>query len=218
MKESFSHLKDFIYLWIYTKRYKDIIISDNESKWSKKLSLLRSEEYKLSRSFLRKSLSNLFNIDPLNIPIIAKPNTSPELPREYGYVSLSHCNDAFLVGWSKKKIGIDIENNNRTLNSSKLVKRLFTENEKNNFYSKGFDNNKLILPFWTIKESAVKWDRSSIFSNLKNWEINLHKNKILNLQKNISLDFETLKYKKWVISSATQKTLLTRSNFLCVMD
>ena len=146
-------IKDFIHLWIYTKKTQEIIISDEELEWSKKLSSYRTKEYQESRSLLRKSLSLLFNIDPLNVPVVAEPNRPPELIKEYGFVSLSHCNGAFLVGWSKNKLGIDIENKYRKLNGNKLFNKIFTDNEKNSLTEKCLDNKNQILTSWTMKFS-----------------------------------------------------------------
>ena len=98
MNSSNYKTKDFVHLWLYTGKNESIIISEKKIKWANNLSSLRAEEYKHSGSFLRKFLSLIFDLDPLNIPIIAKLGRSLELPKEYGYVGLRHCNDPFLIG------------------------------------------------------------------------------------------------------------------------
>ena len=216
MTKSFSEIGDFIHLWIYTKKNKKLIISNNELNWSKNLNIFRSEEYKQARGFLRQSLSNLFNLNPLDIPLHAMPNKAPSLVETLGFVSISHCNDAYLIGWSKNKIGIDIENKNRQIKNDKIFEKIFTKNEKKIFLSDAIKSSENLIRYWTLKESAIKWQRSSIYKELKNWEIESNKKKIFNLKNNIRLDIETINYKNWIVSTATQKlNNNSRSNYLC---
>ena len=113
-----------LYLWIYQKStLQKNLISEKELKWSKNLSESRSKEYILSRGLMRYSFSKLFKIKPLLIPLKSKPGLAPTLPKDFGYVSLSHCKDAILLSWYHKKIGIDIERRDRVI--SKNLKNLF---------------------------------------------------------------------------------------------
>ena len=63
-----------------------------EIKTAKKLSGFRSKLFLESRAYLRKSLSTIFDLDPLEIPINANPGEPPKLPSGMGNISLSHCN------------------------------------------------------------------------------------------------------------------------------
>lgn len=218
MAKSLSEIGDFIHLWIYTKKNEKLIISKNEFKWAKNLNNFRAQEYSQARGFLRQSLSDLFDLNPLDIPLYSMPNKAPVLLKNFGFVSLSHCKDAFLIGWSKDKIGIDIENKNRTLKNNKIYEKLFTKNEKKEFITENDRSSEKLISYWTLKESAIKWQRSSIFKELKNWEIDRDNMKISNYKKNIRLNIETIKYKKWIISTATEKTNNSRSNCLCIIN
>ena len=64
---------------------------------------IRANIYLESRAYIRQSLGNLFNLDPLEIPLTANPGEPPKLPNGMGYLSLSHCNDAIVIAWHKKK-------------------------------------------------------------------------------------------------------------------
>ena len=79
-----------------------------EIKTAKKLTSSRSKIFLETRAYLRKSLSKLFDLDPLKIPINAYPGEPPSLPSGMGNISLSHCKDAITIVWHKGKIGIDI--------------------------------------------------------------------------------------------------------------
>ena len=194
---------EFIHLWIYEKSIHNILITKNESKWASNLSESRSQEYKLSRSLMRKSLSELFNLDPLSIPLDSKPGIAPQLPRKYGYVSLSHCKDAILVGWSKNQIGIDIERRDRKIKNSLKKFFNFPKEKIEDFH---FENeNDFFLSLWTAKESAIKWERSSIFSDFKNWNIENEFNIMRNKKTNISLELKNFLLKKWIISAVVKK-------------
>ena len=48
-------------------------------------------------------------LDPLKIPLKADPGKPPLLEKGWGHISMSHCSDALLVGWSLEKIGVDLE-------------------------------------------------------------------------------------------------------------
>ena len=82
-----------------------------ELKTAKNLTSSRSKIFLETRAYLRQSLSTLFDLDPLEIPIKAQPGEPPSLPSDMGNISLSHCKDAITIVWHKSKIGIDIDGN-----------------------------------------------------------------------------------------------------------
>ena len=104
-----------------------------EIKTAKNLSSSRSKVFLETRAYLRRSLSTLFDLDPLEIPINANPGEPPSLPSGMGNISLSHYRDAITIVWHKSKIGIDIERTDRNFNHIKLAEKYF------------FHTNKLIL-------------------------------------------------------------------------
>jgi len=96
-----------------------------EMKTAKTLTNSRSKIFLETRGYLRQSLSTLFDLDPLEIPINAHPGEPPSLPSGMGNISLSHCKDAITIVWHKGKIGIDIEITDRDFNYLKFSKNIF---------------------------------------------------------------------------------------------
>ena len=86
-----------------------------EIKTARTLTSSRSKVFLETRAYLRQSLSTLFGLDPIKIPINALPGEPPSLPSGMGNISLSHCKDAIIIVWHKSKIGIDIERKDRDL-------------------------------------------------------------------------------------------------------
>ena len=92
-----------------------------EIKTAKKLTSSRSKIFLETRAYLRQSLSTVFNLNPLEIPINANPGEPPSLPSGMGNISLSHCKDAMTIVWHKSKIGIDIEKKDRAVSYTHLT-------------------------------------------------------------------------------------------------
>tara|TARA_B100000886_G_scaffold335824_1_gene293564 strand:+ start:70354 stop:71028 length:675 start_codon:yes stop_codon:yes gene_type:complete len=195
-----------IYLWLYRRHNIPYLVSPQEEKWSKELNGLKSHEYKLSRTLIRKSLSKLFNVKPLDIPLFSKPGQPPKLAKDFGYISLSHCKDANLIGWYSKKIGIDIERKDRKISRNLESYLFFLGNEEKNNLENNFNNyNEFILSSWTAKESAIKWERSSIFKSLKQWKIEENFEMIHKKNNEITLRLINIIFKEWIISAAISK-------------
>ena len=154
-----------IHIWLYSKFDTEIICSLNEKKFAANMSNKRAEEYLLSRTMMRKSLSKIFNIEPIFIPLESPPGKAPKLRKGLGYISLSHHKETILIGWSKNKIGIDIESKSKEIDR-RIYKKVFKQEE---IKLNSILNNHNFLLGWTAKEAAIKWDESSIFGNLKNW-------------------------------------------------
>ena len=105
-----------------------------EIKTAKNLTNSRSKIFLETRAYLRKSLSTLFDLDPLEIPINAHPGEPPSLLSGMGNISLSHCKDAITIVWHKSKIGIDIERTDRNFNHIKFTEKYFFHtNESSNY-------------------------------------------------------------------------------------
>ena len=102
-----------------------VVASTEEIKPVKNLTNSRSKIFLETRAYLRQSLSTLFDLDPLEIPINAHPGEPPSLPSGMGNISLSHCKDAITIIWHKSKIGIDIERRDRDFNYVKFAEKYF---------------------------------------------------------------------------------------------
>ncbi len=165
----------------------------------------RAYQYIHSRGYVRYALSKIFNEDPLDIPLSARPNQSPELPSNYGHISFSHCKDMLIVGWSMERIGIDIERADRKIEHLENFKKIFLD-DINLLKTKIKSKNSLrsqILDFWVLKESLVKWERSSIFNGLQNWKILKSGNYAINKHSGLKVRIQNIDIKHWKIGIAS---------------
>ena len=112
-------------IWFYEIKGVQDVATIEEIETSKNLTSSRSKIFLETRAYLRKSLSTLFELDPLKIPINAHPGEPPSLTSGMGNISLSHCKDAIIIVWHKSKIGIDIERTDRDFNHLKFAENIF---------------------------------------------------------------------------------------------
>ena len=117
-------------LWFFKKDLSNQCINQFEQETASKLSLNKSKEYAYSRGYVRLALSNLFKVKPLEVPIFSVPGREPILEDGWGYLSPSHCKDAIIIGWSSKRVGVDIERSDRKFEYKKICNRFFTPKEK----------------------------------------------------------------------------------------
>ena len=145
-------------------------ISSEEKKWVQNLTPRRGLIYQFSRGCLRHVMSNMSGLDPLEIPLKADPGEPPLLAEGWGYISMSHCSDALLIGWSSTKIGVDIERKDREFQAYKLSKRFFNKYENCEIENlTPSQAQELVLKRWVVKEAAVKWQKGKIASNINQW-------------------------------------------------
>ena len=145
-------------------------ISKEEEKWVKKLKPKRAFIYHFSRGCLRHVMSNMSGLAPLDIPLKADPGKPPLLAEGWGHISMSHCADALLIGWSSGKIGVDIERKDRELKAHKLSKRFFNKYENQEIENLTSSQVKdLVIRRWLVKEAAIKWQNGKIAKNINQW-------------------------------------------------
>ena len=162
--------KSVLGLWLFLLPSKFLPISSEEKKWVEKLTPSRGLIYQLSRGCLRNVMANMTGLDPLDIPLKADPGEPPSLAEGFGYISMSHCSDALLIGWSSAKIGVDIERKDRQLQAHKLSKRFFSQCENCEIENLTPNQAKeLILKRWVVKEAAIKWQSGKIATNINQW-------------------------------------------------
>ena len=162
--------KSLLGLWLFLMPSKLLPISTEEKKWVQKLTPRRGLIYHFSRGCLRNVMSTMTDLDPLDIPLKAEPGEPPLLAKGWGYISMSHCSDALLIGWSSGKIGVDIERKDRHFHAYKLAKRFFTQYENYEIENLTPSQVKeLVLKKWVVKEAAVKWQRGKIAQNINQW-------------------------------------------------
>ena len=153
-----------------------------------------------SRFYIRQSLSEIFNLNPLKIPIEAHPGVAPKLPQDMGYISISHCNDAFAIAWHHQKIGIDIERNDRKFNYKALAKKYFrVDNISNKVIN--YDR-KFVLKEWCELEAAIKWDNGKLAKDIRNWKYINGANYLTHKTKKIKLKIDHLLFLNWNIALA----------------
>ncbi len=145
-------------------------ITSKEKKWVGMLTPTRGLIYHFSRGCLRHVMSNMTGISPLDIPLKANPGEPPLLAKGWGHISMSHCSDALLIGWSSSKIGVDIERKDRKLHAHKLSKRFFNQNENREIENlTSSQAQEEVLRRWVVKEAAIKWQSGKISNNLSQW-------------------------------------------------
>ena len=193
-------------------------ISSNEKLIASKLPSHRAKEFIHSRGYVRYLLSSSLQIPPLEIPLDAPPGCIPSLSNDLGYVSWSHCSDALLVGWSRNKIGVDIERIDRKIKAREIVGRFFSEDEKEFYYVLKEEALRIsTLKAWILKEASIKCQNGSIAKDLSEWMIFNNKMNTRHKSLNILLSTDLIDYKSWYVGIA-EKNNLTRSNIqLCVL-
>lgn len=190
-------------LWFFKKDLSNQCINEFEQEIASKLSLNKSKEYAYSRGYVRLALSNLFKVKPLEVPIFSIPGRQPILEDGWGYLSLSHCKDAIIIGWSSKRVGVDIERSDRKFEYKKICNRFFTPKEKILFNDLNKDYQRtFVLNRWIMKESAFKWQKNKSKIDLYGWQWNEDTNICFQEQINQNLKFFLINYGDWTMGVA----------------
>jgi len=179
------------------------VSTSSELQIASNLSQARAKIFLESRYYMRDALSTLFNINPMKVPITAYPGKPPELPNDMGYISISHCKDAFIVGWHRENIGIDIERSDRDFNYQKLAKKYFQKENIKNLYM----NKYSILKEWSAIEAAIKCDRGKLSRDIKEWKHDINKENLYHKSKKIKLNLIQIPFLYWTISIAYKNNL-----------
>ncbi len=180
------------------------VSTSSELRIASNLSQARAKIFLETRYYMRDALSALFDINPMKVPITAHPGKPPELPNGMGYISISHCKDAFIIGWHRENIGIDIERSDRDFNYQKLAKKYF---QKENI--KNFNTNKyLILREWSAIEAAIKYDKGKLSRDIKEWKHERNKKNLYHKSKRIKLNLIQIPFLDWTISIAFKNNSL----------
>jgi len=185
------------------------VSTTSELQIASNLSQARAKIFLETRYYMRNALSDLFNINPIKIPITAYPGEPPKLPKGMGYISISHCKDAFIIGWHPENIGIDIERSDRDFNYQKLARKYFQKENCNL-------NKYLILKQWSATEAAIKYDRGKLSRDIKEWKYQMNQEITYHKSKKIKLDIIQISFLDWTISIAYKnKTLNDLPKIIC---
>ena len=174
------------------------VSTSSELKIASNLSQSRAKIFLETRYYMRDALSDLFKIKPKKIPITALPGKPPKLPNGMGYISISHCEDAFIIVWHQESIGIDIERSDRDFNYQKLATKYFRQENINNHNVSKY----AILKEWSAVEAAIKCDRGKLSSDIKEWKYQINKDSIYHKSKKINLNLKQIHFLDWTISIA----------------
>ena len=180
------------------------VSTSSELQIASNLSQARAKIFLETRYYMRDALSALFNINPIEVPIIAHPGEPPQLPKGMGYISISHCKDAFIIGWYRENIGIDIERSDRNFNYQKLAKKYFREEN----IKKPNLNKYFILKEWSAIEAAIKCDRGKLSRDIKEWKYDINKETLYHKSKKINLNLIQIPFLDWTISIAYKNNIL----------
>ena len=196
-------------IWIYRMKGHYKSCTEDELLIANSLNPSRKIIFLESRSYIRESLAQFYNCDPLDIPLKALPGKSPLLLKDLGNISISHCKDAFIISLYEDKIGVDIERSDREFNHLDLAKRYFYKFNNHDI------SRKNILFNWTSIEAAIKWDKGSLAKDLSFWEIKKNKKIAINRRKKISVDISQFIFMYWTISLAFNRHKYKYPEIVC---
>jgi len=209
--------KSLLGLWLFFMPSKLLPISDEEKRWVNKLSKRKGWVYHFSRGCIRSVMSDMTGLSPLQIPLKADPGKPPLLEEGWGYISISHCSDALLIGWSSEKIGVDIERKDRKLNAHKLSKRFFHKCENRKIENLTPSQAKEeVLRKWVVKEAAIKWQSGKISNDLGQWV--WENNSSFAYHKKLGHKIRVYKqnYEKWTFAIASKGTSIRTKPIICI--
>ncbi len=171
-------------LWLLDLAGTDALsVSDREQAWAQRLSAPRRPRYLRSRGLLRRQLAALLELPAQEVPLHSPPGEAPILAEGFGHVSLSHSRDQLLLAWSPWPIGVDLEWQQRPIQAELLARRFFPAQEWQHLQSMAVaERPAAVLESWVRKEAAIKWQRSSLASDLRHWCWNANLQQLQHLQ------------------------------------
>ena len=194
-------------IWFYRLNGRKHLPTLNEIKIAENLPQTKVNIFLESRAQIRYSLSTLFDINPLDVPLEAFPGEPPNLPENMGNLSISHCRDALVVIWCKNRIGIDIERVDRNFNFRSLNDKYFVPNS----LEKKKVQPEEVLKKWSGIEAAIKWDKGKLSKDLRYWKYVKNKNYIFHERKKLEINLSQFLFHDWIISIAYNH--IENSNF-----
>lgn len=138
-------------------------LSSDEKQRADRLKVeLKKKQFIVSRSALRKILSNSIDIPNDEVNFYYSEHGKPFIENKYNNkaieFNISHSDQCILIAISmKNQLGVDIEKINTEINYESLSKRFFSERE--NEYFRNIEPDKQLDTFyaiWTRKEAFIK--------------------------------------------------------------
>lgn len=197
-----------LHIWLIPKLLPTKPVSNNEIIAAQKLGYSRGKEFLYSRGYVRHFLSELFQRDPLQIPLEAPNKKKPFLGDNLGYVSWSNCKDAILIGWARNLIGVDIEIKERFFDARQITNRFFNEEEKEIYKNlNGEDLRSQILKVWTLKEATIKCINGTLITDLGKIIIKNSLKKALYVPSQSEFNLDLKEYENWFLGIALKENL-----------
>ena len=195
-----------------------LAVSQQERDWASGIPGPRAQLFLASRSWIRNCLATLHGSSPLHVPLQAPPSAPPRLRDGWGYVSLSHCADACLLGWSQQPIGVDLERGDRKLQAAKaLVRRFFTESEQSELIElEGDQLRQQVLDRWLVKEAAIKWQQGSIAEDLGFWEVSSTLRSAIHRNLDLEVAAQLRSQGAWRFGVVVSKKIFLQNCLLCI--
>ena len=193
-------------------------VTEQERCWAAGLPAIRAHQFLTSRGWMRSCLATLSGTSPLQVPLDAPPAAPPRLTAEWGYVSLSHCADAFLLGWSQQPIGVDLERADRRLPAAAaLMRRYFTEAEQSELeVLQGDQLRRQVLDRWLVKEAAIKWQQGSLAQDLSCWEVSATLCGALHRGLNVQVAAQLRSEAEWRLAVVVAEKQILQGSLLCL--
>ena len=200
-------------IWFYEIKGVQDVATAEEIKTAENLTSSRSKIFLETRAYLRQSLSSLFDLDPLEIPINAQPGEPPPLPPGMGNISLRHCKDAITIVRHKSKIGIDIERTDRDFNHIKFAEKYFFHTNKSN-HNNNLTKN-VILNQWCAVEAAIKWDHGKLAQHIYHLQFFEKPKELIHYKKNIHLNYSQINFHNWTIALSYEEKNSFNPEIIC---
>ncbi|WP_026038611.1 MULTISPECIES: 4'-phosphopantetheinyl transferase family protein [Peptoniphilaceae] len=137
--------------------------------------------FAVSRSILNKAYETILNTNCENIVILKDKYNKPYIKnKEEIKFNISHTDGYVLVGFSKRKIGVDVEKVNYKFDIECILKSCFTNKEIKNI------GNDLVefFRYWTIKEAYLKCEGCGFIRNPREIEIIYTNDEIIKIKDN----------------------------------
>ena len=203
-------------LWLLPMQAALKPITTQEAQWANQLPRKRSQQFTHSRGCVRDALSTLWGIAPLDIPLQAPPGEPPVLANGWGHVSFSHCSDALFIGWSPKRIGVDIEKADRFFKADQLLQRYFSTKDKIALQMLNEEKRRpAILQEWVTKEAAIKWQRGALMKDFQEWSFCKNSKKAIHQTLGYQITVQNLHHKSWFIAIAFDRSIHKHQHIIC---
>ncbi len=117
------------------------------------------DRYVVGRAMLRLVLSRQFGMPPAEVPIRRGVRGRPWIEGAPGFdFNVSHTDGKALIGIARgRRIGVDLESEDRVANTRRLARRVLTANERAGLEGLAVDEHRrAFLRHWTCKEALSK--------------------------------------------------------------